>query len=99
MRNADMEEVDIADDVAINRKTSAWAANSIPTRNRWRGVILQKLKDCESALPLVQRMSLRLPDYWSIWSGTIFPLLLPPFVLLAAGCILAWIMKGFRMSA
>src|SRR5262245_30268056 len=40
------EEVDASSNVELNKKRNAWAADDIPERNRWRGAIRQKLRDC-----------------------------------------------------
>ena len=50
-------ELDVPSNVEINKKNGEWAADAIVERNRWRETIWEKVKDCEAAKPLVQRVA------------------------------------------
>jgi hypothetical protein len=68
-------------------------------RNRWRQAIRQKLDDCEAAKGLVHRVTLWVTENSSGLRSSLQLILLPPLGLLIAGCLLAWIVSGFRRSA
>jgi hypothetical protein len=68
-------------------------------RNRWRHVIRQKLNDCEAAKGLVHRVTLWVTGNSSGLKSSLQLILLPPSALLIAGCLLGWIVSGFRRSA
>jgi hypothetical protein len=82
--------------IEVNQREHAWSAGSIPARNQWRQTIREKLEQCEDAVKAVTptRVWQSLDDAHSL--RMIF---LPPFVLLAAGWIIGWIVKGFRTTA
>src|SRR5262245_4570841 len=54
----------VPSNVEINKKNGAWAADAIVERNRWRETIWQKVKDCEAAKPLVQRVAVGVTENW-----------------------------------
>ena len=47
------EELDITQNVEINKREGAWSAESTPARNEWRRTIVQKLAKCEATGPIV----------------------------------------------
>jgi hypothetical protein len=53
-----LDEFDTESNVEINKKNHEWAADSIPERNRWRGTVRQRLRDCEGAKPLKRRVAI-----------------------------------------
>ena len=89
-------ELDVPSNVDINKKNGEWAADAIAERNRWRESIWQKVKDCEAAKPLVQRLALGVTENWSYLRGSLQLILLPPLVVLIAGFMLDWIVRRFR---
>jgi hypothetical protein len=90
-------ELDVPSNVEINKKNGEWAADSIAERNRWRESIWQKVKDCEAAKPLVQRIALGVTENWSYLISSLQLILLPPLVVLMASFIFGWIVvRGFR---
>lgn len=89
-------ELDVPSNVDINKKNGEWAADAIAERNRWRELIWQKVKDCEAAKPLVQRLALGVTENWSYLRGSLQLILLPPLVVLIAGFMLDWIVRRFR---
>jgi hypothetical protein len=91
-------EFDLPTNVEINKKENAWAADSIPERNRWRDIVTQRLKDCEAAQPITQRLTRTVSDYWPALKGSLFLMFLPPLALLIAGWLLGWIVSGFRAT-
>jgi hypothetical protein len=93
------DEYDAESNVEINRKVHAWAADSIPERNKWRAAIRQKLRDCEGGAPVTQRLSLKVSRIWSSLEDSLPILLLPPLALLIAGFIVRWVAKGFTTAA
>jgi len=48
-------EMDVPENVEINKRNHAWASDSIPERNKWTGIVRQKLEDCEAEEPLTYR--------------------------------------------
>jgi hypothetical protein len=91
-------EFDLPSNIEINKKENVWAADSIPERNRWRDTVLQRLKDCEAAKPILQRLTLTVSDYWPALKDSLSLILLPPLALLIAGCLFGWIIRGFRTT-
>jgi hypothetical protein len=95
-------EFDLPSNVEINKKENAWAADSIPERNRWRDIVTQKLRDCEAASdaakPIMQRLTLTVSESWPILKESLSRIFLPPLALLIAGWILGWIVRGFRTT-
>ena len=90
-------ELDIPSNVEINKKNGEWAADSIAERNRWRESIWQKVKDCEAAKPLVQRIALGVTENWSYLRSSLQLILLPPLAVLMASFIFGWIVvRSFR---
>jgi len=90
-------ELDIPSNVEINRKNGEWAAESIAERNRWRESIWQKVKDCEAAKPLVQRIALGVTENWSYLRSALQLILLPPLAVFMASFSFGWIVvRGFR---
>ena len=90
-------ELDIPSNVEINKKNGEWAADSIAERNRWRESIWQKVKDCEAAKPLVQRIALGVTENWSYLRSALQLILLPPLAVFMASFIFGWIVvRGFR---
>jgi hypothetical protein len=65
-------------------------------RKQWQETVFQKVEDCESAKPLMQRVMLRVTENWSDLTSALQLILLPPLVVLIAGLILGWIVRGFR---
>jgi len=92
------EEADIPSNVEINKKNKAWAADSIPERNRWVRLTLKELQNCEPASPLMQRIALRAADIWASLEGSLPIIFLPPLLLLITASIVGWIVKGFRAN-
>jgi hypothetical protein len=88
-----MGEFDLPANVEINKKENAWAADSIPERNRWRDTVTQKLRDCEANQPIFERLGGASDALKSL-----FLILLPPLGLLIAGWLLGWIVSGFRTT-
>jgi hypothetical protein len=72
-------------------------------KNQWREKIWdevwQKVWDCEAAKPLTQRVARRATENWSDLISSLELILLPPLVVLIAGFIFGWIVKGFRKTA
>jgi hypothetical protein len=72
-------------------------------KNQWREKIWdevwQKVWDCEAAKPLTQRVARRVTENWSELLSSLQLILLPPLVVLIAGFIFGWIVRGFRKSA
>jgi hypothetical protein len=95
----EFEEIDTPSNVEINKKNGAWAADSIPERNRWVAATTQKLIACEAAAPIMQRLSNLTTSIWASEKDAIAFLLLPPLALLIIGWIIGWIVRGFRGSA
>jgi hypothetical protein len=93
------QEADTPSNVEINKKNGAWAADSIPERNRWIAATTQKLIACEAVAPVMQRLSNQATNVWASEKDAIVLLLLPPVALLIVGCIIGWIVRGFRGSA
>ena len=91
-------EIDTPSNVDLNRKNHAWAADSIPERNRWVDTVEQKLKDCEAAWPITRRIALRTTDNWSNLRSALALTLLPPLALLAFAGIVGWVARGFRAT-
>jgi hypothetical protein len=89
-------EFDLPSNVEMNKKENAWAADSIPERNRWRDIVTQKLRDCEAAKPILQRLTLTLTDSWPTLKESLSLIFLPPLALLIGGWLLGWIARGFR---
>jgi hypothetical protein len=90
-------ELDIPSNVEINKKNGEWAADSIAERNRWRESIWQKVKDCQAAKPLVQRIALGVTENWSYLISSLQLILLPPMAVLMASFIFGWtVVRGFR---
>ena len=59
--------------------------------------IWQKVKDCEAAKPLVQRIALGVTENWSYLRNSLQLILLPPLAVLMASFIFGWIVvRGFR---
>ena len=83
-------ELDIPSNVEINKKNGEWAADSIAERNRWRESIWQKVKDCEAAKPLVQRIALGVTENWSYLRSSLQLILLPPLAVFMASFIFGW---------
>lgn len=86
-------ELDVPSNVEINKKNGEWAADAIVERNRWRETIWQKVKDCEAAKPLVQRVALGVTENWSYLRSTLQLILLPPLVVLSAWFMFGWIVR------
>jgi hypothetical protein len=63
--------------------------------NKWRNAVAQKLRDCEAAQPILQRLA-RTDRY--AFEGSLSLVFLPPLALLIAGWLLGWIVRGFRAS-
>jgi len=61
----EFEEADIPSNVEINKQRGAWAAGSIPERNRWIAAARQKIIDCEAAAPIMQRLSHQATVIWA----------------------------------
>jgi hypothetical protein len=93
------DEVNTPSNVEINKSKRAWAADSIPERNRWAATTRQKLKDCEAVAPIKQRLSLKVIRIWSSLEDSLPVILGPPFALLIAGYMIAWVAQGFRAQA
>jgi hypothetical protein len=93
-----MPEFDNQRNVQPNKRNNAWRADSIPERKRWRGIIAQKLEDCEAAKvaakPILQRWTLTV----STLEEPLSLIFLPPLALLVSGWLLGWIVRGFRAS-
>jgi hypothetical protein len=74
----------------------------IEKRNQWRATVRQKLRECEAtkeaARPIAQRISLTATRVWQSLEDSLRIILLPPVVLLVAGWIVGWIVRGFRTS-
>jgi hypothetical protein len=88
--------VDTPSNVEILKNKRAWAADSIPERNRWAEVIRQKLRECEDAAPIMRRVSVKLTRIWSSLKDSLPIILLPPFALVIAGYVIGWVVRGFR---
>jgi hypothetical protein len=103
MYNAWSDEIDIPANVEVNKREHAWAADSIPERNRWVHATLQKLRECEAAAPIMQRVSLRATsiatNIWFSLKDSLALILLPPCALLITGYIFGWTIRGFRAGA
>jgi hypothetical protein len=91
-------EFDLPANVEINKKENAWLADSIPERNRWRDIVTQKLRDCEAAQPITQRLTLAVSDHWPALKDSLSHIFLPPLALLIAGCLLGWTVRAFRTT-
>jgi hypothetical protein len=91
-------EFDLSSNVEINKKENAWAADSIPERNRWRDIVTQKLRDCEAAKPILQRLTLAVSDKWPALKDSLSVIFFPPLALLIVGWLLGWIARGFWMT-
>jgi hypothetical protein len=93
------DDVDVPSNVELNQKKHTWAADAIPERNRWVAATRQKLRDCEAAAPIMQRLSLKMTNIWSSLVDSLPILLLPPLVLLLVGWTVNWILRGFGAGA
>jgi hypothetical protein len=58
----------------------------------------QKVWHCEAAKPPTQRVARGLTENWSDLTSALQLILLPPLVVLIAGVIFGWIVKGFRKT-
>ena len=59
--------------------------------------IWQKVKDCEAAKPLVQRIALGVTENWSYLRSSLQLILLPPLAVFMASFIFGWsVVRGFR---
>jgi hypothetical protein len=90
------DEVDVPQNVELNKKNHAWSADSIPDRNGWRHATKQKLMDCEAASPLTHRLLRRMANVWSSLEDSLAVIFLPPMALLIAGYAFGWVARGFR---
>ena len=88
--------MDVPDNVEINKRNHAWAADSIPERNKWAATVRQKLEDCEAEEPLTYRASLLASRIWSSLKDTLPIVLLPPVLLFVFGYVGIWTIRGFR---
>jgi hypothetical protein len=90
-------EMDVPENVEINKRNHAWAADAIPERNKWAETVRRKLKECEAGeQPLIYRASLMTRRIWSSLEDSLPIILLPPLLLLVAGYVAIWIVRGFR---
>jgi hypothetical protein len=93
------DEIDSPINIEINRSKHAWAADSILERNRWAAAIREKLRECQAAAPVMERVSLKAVHIWSSLENSLPIILLPPIALLIAGYIIGWVVRGFRAQA
>jgi hypothetical protein len=66
--------------------------------DQWRELVRQRLRACEDAKPLVERLSGRVADNFSGLKDSLLLILLPPFGLLLFGYCVGWVAKGFRAA-
>jgi hypothetical protein len=97
--DAYFDEDDTPENVEDNKKNHRWAAESIPERHRWADRIRQELTDCEASAPITQRAWLLIIRIWDSLKDSLTVILLPPVLLLVAGYVLAWVIRGFRAAA
>ncbi len=91
-------EIDLPANVEINKRNHAWAADSIPERNKWAETIQQKLEKCEAEEPLTYRASLMTSRIWSSLKDSLPIILLPPVLLFIVGYVGMWIIRGFQAT-
>jgi hypothetical protein len=69
---------------------------SFNERDRWRESVREKLRACEEASPLMERLIGWVAENFSSVKDSLLFVLLPPFGVLLFGYCVGWVAKGFR---
>jgi hypothetical protein len=68
-------------------------------KDQWRDAVFLKLRDCEAAMPILQRLARAVSvGNRSELKDALSLIVVPPVALLISGWLLGWIVTGFRTT-